>query len=119
MHIFLFQKLNQAKLDEINKYLRSRKLPIFTKKQISQMHSKNDELGILGLDIVIRGNWMDFNKDSQYERVEIKHFYSDDKVDESNVKHIIALTSGMEGFKGLCLDVNKTPVAIMDCVHEF
>lgn len=119
MHFFLQTYLKQAQIDEINTYLRGRKLPIFTKKQINQMNPKKDELNVLGLDIVVRGNWFEFDANSPYSpRLKIKHKHSDDTVDEDDVRYIIALKSALSSFDGLCLDKNKKPIAVMYCAYD-
>ena len=119
MYGFITTQLKSHEIDEINKYLRGRKLPIFTKKQLNQMDTRKDELDVLGLDIVIRGNYFEFDVNSAHSPpLAIRHKHSDEQVDETAVRHIIALTSAISTFDGLCLDKNKKPIAIMQCSYD-
>ncbi|SRR5690606_17740743 len=119
MYGFIRTQLKSHEIDEINKYLRGRKLPIFTKKQLNQMDTRKDELDVLGLDIVIRGNYFEFDVNSPYSTpLAIRHRQSDEQVDETAVRYIIALKSSISTFDGLCLNKNKKPIAIMQCSYD-
>lgn len=117
MSLFFHTKVKQPKIDEINAYLRSRKVKPFTKKQIGAMDYSKDELGVLVLDIVVRGQWFDFDA-NKHQLLELKTNHSDDDVKEEDIKHVISLKSAMARFSGLCLDANLKPIGIMEFGYD-
>lgn len=118
MHVFLHRHLNEEQLKGINKYLKSRDRQVFTKALMKHMTSKNDPLRIMDLEIVVLGNWFEFDANASHESITIRHRQSDDTVDEEQVKYIIALQTAISGFDGLCLDKDKKPLAIMSCAYD-